>query len=258
MIKIHAAIVGFVLSITPLMSFAHGDAAEGPVALEVSSPAPTGAGKSTLTFQMIDTAQNKLISESDLSLSHEAKLHMMIYDPSLKEFQHVHPQMTSAGNATWNVEVNFQVNGNYWVWVQGELASSGESFSASNRMLVTGAKPAWPETALLDLRSGEDSNSIVTLGSTTLRAGKMAMLNMVFSHKDGTSPVITPYLGAVAHVVATSSDGDVLIHVHPMAGSSANVGMLHVSFQEAGFYRLWIQFIDNGVLKTVPLSLEVK
>ena len=113
---------------SPLTALAHADSSDGPVALEISSVAPTGAGKSILTFQMIDTAKNKLISESDLSLSHEKKLHMMI------------------------------------------------------------------------------------------------------------KPVISPYLGAVVHVVSTSSDGDALIHVHPMAGSTPNVAMLHVSFQEPGFY----------------------
>jgi hypothetical protein len=38
---------------------------------------------------------------------------------------------------------------------------------------------------------------------------------------------------------------------------SANPAMIHVVFPEAGDYRLWVQFMDGGVLRTVPLSVTV-
>ena len=84
------------------------------------------------------------------------------------------------------------------------------------------------------------------------------MLGLTFSHQDGTAPQLAPYLGAIAHIVATPSDGDSLIHVHPVAGSSPTTALLHVTFPSPGFYRLWIQFIDGGQLRTVPLAVEVK
>ncbi len=83
------------------------------------------------------------------------------------------------------------------------------------------------------------------------------MLDLKFTRTDGTSAVITPYLGALAHVVATPTDGDSLIHVHPMDGNQPNEGMLHVTFPTAGMHRLWIQFIDGGNLKTIPLVVKV-
>ena len=36
-----------------------------------------------------------------------------------------------------------------------------------------------------------------------------------------------------------------------------NTGMLHATFPAAGDYRLWIQLMDRGELKTVPLSVTV-
>ncbi len=84
----------------------------------------------------------------------------------------------------------------------------------------------------------------------------MIMLN--FSREDGSKPNITPYLGAIAHVVAVALDGDTLIHVHPMNGRNPNEGMIHATFPTAGFYRLWIQFIDDSVLRVIPLSIEVQ
>ena len=64
-------------------------------------------------------------------------------------------------------------------------------------------------------------------------------------------------MGAIAHLVSTPSDGDSLIHAHPMVGSTPTTAMLHVTFPAAGLYRLWIQFIDTGELRVVPLAVEV-
>ena len=87
-------------------------------------------------------------------------------------------------------------------------------------------------------------------------AGKMAMLDLTMSRTDGSTTQLTPYLGAFAHIIATPKDGDSLIHVHPI-GTGPAQGMIHATFPAAGEYRLWVQFIDGGILKTIPLSVEV-
>ena len=83
------------------------------------------------------------------------------------------------------------------------------------------------------------------------------MLNFTVSRVDGTAVVLTDYLGALAHVISTPTNGDALNHVHPMAASKPSTGLLHATFDDAGDYRLWIQLIDGGVLKTIPLSVTV-
>lgn len=103
-------------------------------------------------------------------------------------------------------------------------------------------QPAWPAPNLTDVRSGVDGASKVVLSNVTLKAGRMATIDMTSLRTDGATPKITPYLGALAHVVATPDDGDSLIHVHPMNGTKPNEGMLHVTFPAKGFYRLWISF----------------
>ncbi len=254
---LNALIVAIGLLTFSQLSQAH-QTDEGPVALEISSSNPLTVGKTALKFQLVNNESNHLISQDDLALAHEKKLHLLIYDPSLNQFQHVHPLFTATADSTWEVEVNFSVNGNYWVWAQGEFAANGTEFSAPARIMVTGGLPELPPPQLTDSRTGEDRGSILVLSSTPLKANKMAMLGMSFRRKDGSKPQLTPYLGALAHIVATPTDGDSLIHVHPMAGSSPESAMLHVTFPEPGIYRLWIQFNDGGELKTIPLALEVK
>lgn len=233
------------------VSWSHGGE-EGPVALEPDITT-VSAGAISFSFQLVETEKNRLLSDRELDLVHEKKLHFLIYDPALVEFRHVHPEFVAG---KWFVDFSLAANGNYWLWAQGTLG--GNEFSAPTRLAVTGGAVASPAPPSLgDLRANSDGLSKVTLDKVKLRAGKMAMIKMTFSRTDGSTPLLTDYLGASAHVVAVPSDGDSLIHVHPMAGSKPNEGILHTTFPLAGDYRLWVQFVDGGVLRIVPLSVKV-
>lgn len=245
--------VALLLSLgAPAISRAHEE--DGRVAIELESPAQVSAGAVVAEFQLVDTEKKKTLAPGDLNITHEKLLHLLVYDPALKEFQHVHPEFDGK---LWKAELNFAVNGNYFVWAQGELSSDSEEFSGFIRLEVTGGQQAWPAPVLGNVRSGKDSGSVATLDNQVLRAARMAMLTLKISREDGSPAIVTPYLGAFAHVISTPDDGDSLIHVHPMNGSSNDQGMLHVTFPTAGFYRVWVQFIEGGALKTVPLSVVV-
>lgn len=206
------------------------------------------------TFNLIDDKTTKSISDKDLVETHTKILHLVVYDASLNQFNHVHPQFNGT---SWSVGLNLLVNGSYKVWVQGKTVN-GKEFSVSRSLIIEGGEDEIPVASLGDVRTGTDGTTQVELASTKLKAGKMAMIDFTVSRTDGTIPSLSPYLGAFAHVIATQLNGNDLIHVHPMEGDSANTGMLHATFPLTGEYRLWIQFIDDGVLKTIPLSVVVK
>ena len=212
------------------------------------------AGAVDLQFELLDTKTKKLVAPADLIITHEKILHLFTFDPALNEFRHEHPEYV---NGKWNVRLQIPVNGKYWVYAQGRVkADGGVDFAGGSRFLV---KDGTPENVsppdLRENRKGADGNSIVALSDDALRAKAMAMLIVKFSRVDGTKPVITPWLGAKAHVVATPDDGDVLLHVHPM--EMGGQLMIHATFPNAGAYRIWVQFIDGGVLRTVPLAVSV-
>jgi hypothetical protein len=165
----------------------------------------------------------------------------------------VHPQFS---NDRWTTDLNLENNGSYFVWAQGQL-HDGTDFSSLLRIQITNGKNEIPSTPLQDIRSAIDGNSKIELDNTKIRAGKMAMLNYKITRTDGSAPLITPYLGAMAHIIAVSPDGDDLIHVHPMSGNTDNTGMIHATFPTAGDYRVWIQFNDHDELKTMALSIRV-
>ncbi len=246
------SLVALVFSIWSQAAFGHGEA-ENRIVLEPDLTS-VSAGMIAYKFQLIDTETSRLVGDSDLSMAHERKLHLVIYDSSLNEFQHIHPEFDGS---FWSISAQFLVNGDYWVWAQGELAVDGTEFSTSSKISVSGGVAAWPTPpALSDMRSGLSGISKINLSSNKVTAGKMAMLDLTMTRTDGSNPQLSPYMGAFAHVIATPDDGDSLIHVHPVS-TGHNKGMLHATFPSAGLYRLWIQFIDDGNLKVIPVSVKV-
>ena len=239
------------LSTSPAL--AHG--ADDPrVSLEAEVQANLQAGdKISFGFQLFDEVNKKAISDQDLQLSNTQKIHLIVYDASLKEFNHVHP---SFDGKVWNSELSLHVNGAYFIWAQGQL-NDGTEFSASYRTQVEGGNPALPVVDLGDHRKASDGVTVVELQNQKLVAGQMTMLNYKVTRTDGIDPVITPYLGVAAHIIAVSPDGDELIHAHPMAASNATSGMIHITFPTEGDYRIWVQLLDHNELKTVPLSVAV-
>lgn len=231
---------------------AHGSK-ESRVTFQSLSQGALKAGKIEYKFELYDSKTKTKISDQDLVDSHTKKIHFIAYDASLNEFNHVHPEFDGKN---WKVELTLPVNGRYFFWVQGELKDT-EDFSVSQRAEITGGEPARKPIKLKESRQGADGLTKVTLSEEKLKAGEMAMLIYKVTRQDGKPAKVTPYLGANAHVIAVSPNGSELIHVHPMDGSSPGDGMLHATFPTVGAYRIWVQLVDDGILRTIPISVTV-
>lgn len=237
------------------LAHAHGGG-EARVEFELESSSQPAAGKSELSFQLVDTSLNQTISDAELSISHERKLHVFLYDAALREFSHLHPEFRGG---TWKTEINLPVNGKYFVWAQGDITLDKTEFKALTQIEILNGQPAWPTPPhLTETRIGVDGVSRIALDSKAIRSGRSTMLGLKFDRTDGSSVDITPYLGALAHIVAAPEDGDSLIHVHPMNGAKPDEGMLHVTFPAPGNYRIWIQYNDSGILRTIPLVVTAR
>ncbi len=246
----------FITSLTliflSLFAHAHGDT-EQRFTIEPVNGGHIQAGQSEYSFQIFDAVTKKPVSGMDLIDSHTKKLHFIAYDAALKEFNHVHPVYDGK---IWKVSLSLPVDGNYRFWAQGKLLDNTE-FSALTEAMVMGGSSENKVSPLGEMRTSENANSKIVLSDIKIKAGQMAMLDFTISRTDGLEPLLTPYLGAFAHVIATPSDGDELTHVHPVQGSKPFTGLLHATFPSAGDYRLWVQLNDRGELKTFALSVTV-
>lgn len=244
----------FSVALTLLTTFAHahGDV-EARISVEPETQGSYMAGLIHYSFQLFDSTTNKTVTDKDLVESHTKLIHLIAYDSARNQFNHVHP---AYDGKVWSADLQLPVNGTYFVWAQGQLVD-GTDFSSFAKAQIINGKPEIPTSTLGDHRKNSDQGTVLQLSSGKIKAGGMVMLDFKVTRDDGQSPVITPYLGALAHVIAVSPNGDELIHVHPMAGSAPNTGMIHATFPTEGDYRIWVQLIDGGVLKTIPLSVTV-
>lgn len=235
--------------------WAHGEGVNELVTLQLKSAHEISSTLEVVKFDLFHLKKQTLVTDVDLSITHEKLLHVFIFDKGLGEFQHLHPEFR---DGEWSVEAKFSKKGDYILWAQAMLKKDGEDFTSNTSLVVTEGECAnTVPPQLSDIRTGSDGNSVVSLTQTRFRVNKEALPNISFSRSDDTSPEIGLYLGEKAHVVITPENSDSLIHTHPMDHGVPNQVMLHMTFPEVGFYRMWVQFIDAGQLRIIPLSVEV-
>ena len=235
--------------------WAHEEDVNGRVLIKNLSSNNFGVGKTGFSFQLWDKIEKKEVTDKSLNVVHEKILHLFIFDKGLGEFQHLHPEYIEN---KWIVEATFSKNGDYLIWVQGQLHDDLLDFVSKHPIVVAGGSTANNVPPVMsDLREGEDGLSHIQMTSVRFVKNVVAQPNINFSRTDGTSPSLENYLGAKAHVVVTPLDASALIHTHPMDHGISNQLMLHMTFPQAGFYRLWIQFVDAGQLRVIPLSVQV-
>lgn len=231
-------------------AFAHGGN-RVDIETDISS---ISSGSITYRFQLVDEKTRSLVGINDLLVTHEKKLHMLVYDKALEEFVHVHPEFSGE---EWSASFSLPKNGEYVVWAQGQLKDQ-EEFSTAIDLVVSEGSSANPLPPKLgDVRTVTAEGIKVSLSEGRIVAGRPVMLDIAFTDSDGKPANIEPYLGAFAHVIAVSSDGKKMIHVHPMDGKAPNQGMIHATFPKVGNYRMWVQFVEGGKVKTGALSVKV-
>lgn len=236
-----------------LSTVAVADEGHGTVSLKIESGKTINAGNSEVAFKLFDSKRNKNVSDADLEVVHEKKIHMLVFDKSLTQFFHVHPEFKAN---SWKVNTDIPTNGTYHIYIEGKQKTSGE-FTAHDLIQVKHGSPELPVPGnVTPQKTATQGESIITLSGDTFSTTQDSHIKLTFSRTDGQRAKITNYLGAKAHVVITPLNGSELLHVHPMEeGSDIALG-LHTRFKKAGDYRMWIEFIDHGVKRTVPLWIR--
>jgi hypothetical protein len=66
---------------------------------------------------------------------------------------------------------------------------------------------------------------------------------------------LTPYLGAMGHVVILDETGQKFLHVHP---ANHDDPVFETEFLEPGIYKIWAEFKQNGKVRAFPFVVEIK
>ncbi len=233
-------------------------AGEADVRVELVAPPTLAPGTpATLVYRLAEAGTGAPLS--DLVVSHERPMHLIVVSRDLREFQHLHPEPTGQPGE-FAVEVQLPTAGTYILY--DELTRANGQDVVQRDELTVGA-PTSAAAALVEDRAPKVVGGIrvslrdggpIRAGQETQRAFRL--------EDDGTGQGVRdlqPYLGAPAHVVVLSEDAGTFAHTHgeqvgAVRGSHAGdhwgghgtaygpeIGVHH-TFPTPGLYKLWGQF----------------
>lgn len=244
-------------------------AVTSPVALTLSlAPGAARPGVETRITAKLATASGKPIAPEDLLVSHTRRLHLLIVDPWLDDYQHVHPE-PGRGNGEWSFAFTPKREGRYRVFADFTPAATGRGLYASAELPVgTSGLPAGftmvaeHETSWVVERDG--CRFQLAPGAGGVRAGIPADLTFTLRRSDGGAVPLEPVMGAFAHLVAFDQARSGFAHLHPVEtdlGRPPDLRRPELNFKitipRAGRYVIWAQISLGGRETFVPFWFDV-
>jgi hypothetical protein len=227
-----------------------------PVMMTLQPAAAPVAGAVVRLTVALKTASDKPITPADLIVSHTKLLHLLIVDPTLGDYQHVHPEPT-ATPGEWTMEFRPRHAGNYRVFADFTPAATGRGLYASADLMVTGA-------VAVDVPPDDARWQFALVSTAPIRARVPADLKLTLTNEGGGNVPLQPVMGAFAHLVAFDADRSGFAHLHPMevdllAPPDAVHPQLNfkVTIPESGRYVIWAQVNLGGTEVFRPFPIEV-
>jgi len=246
------------------------DRVRSPVDLAVQAdPAgPLHVGTTSRLSVRLTAASGQPVTADDLLVVHTQKLHLLVVDPSLEDYQHLHPVATAVPGV-FAVEFTPRRAGDYRIFADFTPRATGRALYAGARLPVDAAPGALASdkaAAIDETRTSvvEGYRFTLDLDRDRARIDEIAELRLAVSAPDGAPAVLDEIMGARAHVVAFDLGRTGFAHLHPMPpepGAPDAAGGAPLRFQlsltDPGTYRLWAQVKIGGRELFAPFTLAV-
>ena len=229
--------------------------------------APAGAftaGKpQSVTLTLIDVKTGAPIDPDQLTLAHTKRLHLLIIDESLTDYQHIHPVAgTKAGEWTFSFTPKF--GRTYKVWADATRADGDQEYVFAD--LAAGGEKAPAPDATPVATAEKDGLKFALSFAGPVKAGQGVMGSVAVIDAKTGQPFsqLQPIMGAFGHVVAFSRDWSSIEHVHPQGTEpkadgdrSGPVIGFHMEPKNSGVLKIFVQILANGREVIVPFTVNV-
>ena len=175
-------------------------AVKSPVTMTLATDVPPAPGRRMHVILTLRTASGKPIGPVDLLVTHTKLLHLMVVDPSLRDYQHIHP-VPGQAPGEWEADLTPQRAGRYLAFADFTPAATARGLYASAEFSVPGMPDIPPAT---DNWVYEADGLRFTLApDAPFRARAVVNLRLTVESVVGRRPVpLEPVMGAYAHLVA--------------------------------------------------------
>jgi hypothetical protein len=232
------------------------DPHEFPVRLTTKPKVPKANESLQLSFRIDDPDTSKPVREYETV--HEKLFHLFLVSQDMSFFVHTHPQIQPDGSfqldtklpkaGLYRVLSDFYPKGATPQLIASTLMVPGQGFKLGPAKLEPDMKPQKSENIDVELVT-EPQQPIV---------GEKTLMFFRLKPVDG----LEPYLGAMGHMLAASSDLIDMIHSHPFLVYDPREAdykqiQFNMIFPRTGVYRVWVQFQRKGVVNTVAFNVPV-
>lgn len=248
--------------------------ARSPVVLKVNEAGAPVIGEKVSGVVTLHTSSGKPVEPKDLLVVHTRLLHLMIVDPTLADYQHIHPEPTGTPGE-WRFEFTPRLGGTYRLFADFTPIATKRGLYASADLEVPPGR-AGPSDTGIDIgrshrtppstaveRNGYRFSLVPTRGR--LRAGEPIDFSFrITAAQDGAGVPLEPVMGAYAHLVAFDPSRTGFAHLHPMqpdplAKPDAITPSLafNLTIPKPGDYVIWAQVNLGGTEVFVPFAISV-
>lgn len=231
--------------------------ARSPVALQLRTAEPAAAGKPVAATVSLRTSGGKPVAPEDLLVTHTRRLHLLLVDPTLTDYQHVHPE-PGRQRGEWTFEFVPRTAGTYRVFADFTPAATGRGLYASVDLEVGGA------SGRAAIEAAPGYRFALAVAPQPARAGKPVDLKFGIVRDDGGDVALQPVMGAFAHLVAFDAARSGFAHLHPTEQDLTKAPdakrpelNFKLTIPRAGRYVVWAQINLGGTERFVPFDLDV-
>lgn len=245
---------------------AHDHAAStGTVKSEILPVETRAAGKSVASVIRLTGPDGKPLTADQLEVAHTEKIHLLVIDQSMTDYQHLHP-VASDKPGEFRFEFAPKFGGVYHIWADLVPKATGKQEYSKTTLKIEGP----PATANQSLNTKAEVDGyrfdMTTENNAPLQAGKAIMVKVKVAGPDGRAfSNLEPVMGSFAHMVAFPADLASVTHVHPMGAEpkiAAERGGPELSFHvepvKPGYQKFFLQVQIGGKDKFAAFGVNVE
>ncbi len=232
-----------------------------PVSLKLTADAAPALGQTAHYTLELVTTDGRTLRPSELALTHTRLLHVLVIDPTLEDYQHIHPE-PDGDSGRWSFSFAPARAGTYKIYAEFVPAVSLRQVVGATDLVVPGA----PEHGVIrgftpNLEDGYTITLTTPSGAPAVNVDLPLTLSV--TRADGAPVKLEPVMGALAHLVAFDQGHHGYAHLHPVqTGHETDPRQPQLSFVYntalPGRYRLWAQVQLDGRERFLPFDIDVK
>jgi hypothetical protein len=201
---------------------------------------------------------------NDLKEVHTKKIHVLMVDQTLTDYQHLHPTADPTDPEIFTYAITPRQSGAYRVWVDITTREGAHEIISSYIRGNARTEGLIDRNIVMQTTIGEMKATLnFDPASLTLNKASMGRIDITDTQRYPIAD-LEPIMGAFGHIVAINEDRKTLAHVHPLGDEPTEPKQrgtspltFHLEPNAAGITKIFLQVRRGGIEYTFPFSVNI-